>query len=242
MTGPSLSIIVPAYNEAASIGPLLSSILEHAPAATEVLLVDDNSPDGTAALARDAFSGDPRVRVIVRQSDRGFAKSIRAGIECARAPLVLVMDSDFNHDPADIPRLVGISPYADIVSGSRFAPGGNMPDRSRYLASLLYNVAIRVILRTQVQDNLCGFFVIRRELVLALPLDAIFFGFGDYFYRLIHFAQSRRYSIIEVPIILGARRAGTAKNRITRTFVQYTIALIRFRAGLRRSSRERTPR
>ena len=237
MTVPAVSVIVPAYNEADSIVVLITDILRSAPHDCEVVLVDDDSPDGTAARARDAFSGDARVRVIVRTADRGFAKSIRAGIEAARAPLVLVMDSDFNHDPADIPRLLGVSPYADIVSGSRFAPGGNMPDRSRYLASLLYNVAIRVILRTQVQDNLCGFFVMRRELVVALPLDAIFFGFGDYFYRLIHFAQRRRYSIIEIPIILGARRAGTAKNRVVRTFVRYTIALIRFRAELPRSSR-----
>lgn len=234
---PSLAIIVPAYNEADGIVPLITAILEHAPASSEVLLVDDNSPDGTAARARDAFAAERRVRVIVRTADRGFAKSIRAGIDAARAPLVLVMDSDFNHDPADIPRLVGIAPYADIVSGSRFAPGGNMPDRSRYIASLLYNLAIRIILRTQVQDNLCGFFVMRRDRILALPLDDIFHGFGDYFYRLIHFAQRRSYSIIEVPIILGARRTGLAKNRVVRTFVLYTVALIRFRAGLRRTPR-----
>lgn len=233
MSEPSLAVIVPAYNEAGSIVELIAAILEHVPRDAEVLLVDDNSPDGTADRARSAFLDDSRVRVIVRTTERGFARSIRAGVEAALAPLVLVMDSDFNHDPADIPRLVGIAPYADIVSGSRFAPGGNMPDRSRYVASLLYNLAIRVILRTQVQDNLCGFFVMRRERILALPLDAIFFGFGDYFYRLIHFAQRQRLSIIEVPIILGARRAGMAKNRIVRTFVLYTIALIRFRASLR---------
>jgi len=233
MSAPAVSVIVPAYNEAGSIVELITDILRWAPPDAEVLLVDDNSPDGTAARASAAFAGEARVRVLVRTTDRGFAKSIRAGIEAAGAPLVLVMDSDFNHDPADIPRLVGISPYADIVSGSRFAPGGNMPDRSRYLASLLYNFAIRVVLRTQVQDNLCGFFAMRRELLLALPLDEIFFGFGDYFYRLIHFAQRRHCSIIEVPIVLGARRTGTAKNRVARTFLQYTIALIRFRARVR---------
>jgi dolichol-phosphate mannosyltransferase len=237
VTPPEVSVIVPTYNEADSIVALVTDILRSAPHAGEVVLVDDDSPDGTAARAREAFSGNARVRVIVRTTDRGFAKSIRTGIEAARAPLVLVMDSDFNHDPSDIPRLVGVSPYADIVSGSRFAPGGNMPDRSRYLASLLYNFAIRIVLRTQVQDNLCGFFVMRRELVLALPLDAIFFGFGDYFYRLIHFAQRRRYSIIEIPIVLGARRAGTAKSRAVRVFAQYTIALIRFRAKLGRPPR-----
>lgn len=237
MSVPSVSVIVPAYNEAGAIVELITAILEHAPDDAEVLLVDDSSPDGTAARARAAFADHSQVRVIVRTSDRGFAKSIRAGVEAARAPLILVMDSDFNHDPADIPRLVGIAPYADLVSGSRFAPGGNMPDRSRYLASLLYNLTIRIILRTQVQDNLCGYFVMRREKVLALPLDEIFHGFGDYFYRLIHFAQRRSYSIIEVPIILGARRSGLAKNRIVRTFVQYTVALVRFRADIRRSPR-----
>ena len=236
MSGPALSIIVPAYNEAGSIAELIRSILDHAPDDTEVLLVDDNSPDGTADRARTEFAGDQRVRVIVRTTDRGFAKSIRAGIEAARAPSVLVMDSDFNHDPADIPRLIGVAPYVDIVSGSRFAPGGNMPDQTRYLASFFYNLLIRVILRTQVQDNLCGYYAMGREKILGLPLDDIFFGFGDYFFRLIHFAQRRGYSIIEVPIILGARRSGVAKNQMIRTFVRYTVALLRFRAAIRRSA------
>ncbi len=236
MTDPALSVVLPAYNEAGSIVGLIRSVLEACPTA-EVLLIDDHSPDGTARRAEEAFATDSRVRVIVRTRDRGFARSIRAGVEAARSDRVVVMDSDFNHDPADIPRLVGISPYADIVSGSRFAPGGNMQDRTRYLASFVYNLCIRVLLRTQVQDNLCGYYVMRRDKLLALPLDRIFFGFGDYYFRLLHFAQTRGYSIIEIPIVLGARRAGTPKNRVTRTFVQYTVALFRFRIAMRPKSR-----
>ena len=231
MTRPSVSVILPAYNEAPTIATIIGAILASAPKESEVLLIDDNSPDGTATRAKEAFVNEPRVRVIVRTSDRGLARSVRAGIEAARSDLVIVMDSDFNHDPADIPRFVGVSQFSDIVSGSRFAPGGNMPDKGRYLASFLYNLAIRVLLRTQVQDNLCGFYAMQRQKLLTLPLDRIFYGFGDYYFRLIHFAQRQGYSIIEIPVVYGTRLGGTPKNRLFPTFLQYTLALASFRLG-----------
>lgn len=226
---PSVSVILPTYNEATNVVPLIGEILELAPADAEVILVDDDSPDQTAMVAQTAFVGEPRVRVIVRTEDRGFAKAIRAGIEAARAEKVIIMDSDFNHDPREIPRLIVVSSVADLVSGSRFAPGGNMASRSRYLLSLVYNFGLRLLLRTQVQDNLCGYFIMRRDALLALPLEHIFFGFGDYYFRLLHFAQRREYRIIEIPIIVRPRKRGVAKNRVVRTFMQYTKELVRFR-------------
>lgn len=235
---PSVSVVLPAYNEAESIVPLIREILDHSPADVEVILIDDDSPDETARVAREALAHDPRVRVLVRTEDRGFAKSIRAGIEAARGSSVIVMDSDFNHDPRVIPTLIGMSPYAGMVSGSRFAPGGNMQDQARYLLSFVYNLGLRVLLRTQVQDNLCGYFIMRRMDLLRLPLDEIFYGFGDYFFRLIYFAQRRSISIIEVPIVVASRRAGVAKNRFVPTFMQYTRALLHFRwRTLRRNAR-----
>lgn len=233
----SLSVILPAYNEAGSIVELINAILRYAPPDAEVLLVDDDSPDGTARRASEAFRGSDRVRVTVRSRDRGLARSVRAGIEAARSDRVLIMDSDFNHDPRDIPRLIGVAAFADIVIGSRFAPGGNMPDRARYLGSLVYNLFVRMALRTQVQDNLSGYFVIRRNAVLSLPLDEIFFGFGDYFFRLLHFAQRSGFSIIEVPVVYGTRDSGHPKHSVFKTFFQYTGSLLRFRSRLQASGR-----
>lgn len=104
-----------------------------------------------------------------------------------------------------------------------------MANTTRYLLSFLYNLLVRVVVRTQVQDNLCGYFVMDRRALLDLPLDAIFFGFGDYFFRLIYHAQRRRLSIIEVPIVLTERLGGEPKNRLLRTFWAYTRELARFR-------------
>ncbi|MBI4349169.1 MAG: glycosyltransferase [Elusimicrobia bacterium] len=224
-----MSLVLPAYNEAGSVVPLISEIIANAPGDAEVILVDDDSPDGTARVAQEAFAHEPRVRVIVRTSDRGFARSILEGIRSSRGTWVIVMDSDFNHDPSVIPALIGISPYAGIVSGSRFAPGGDMDDRVRYVLSFIYNLGVRLLLRTQVQDNLCGYFIMRRSELVALPLDEIFFGFGDYFFRLVYFAQRRSVRIIEVPIVISARRTGKAKNRFVPTFAQYTRELLAFR-------------
>lgn len=228
MSGPSVSVVLPSYNEAEGIVAVLSAVLANIPPDAEVILVDDDSPDGTAKVARAAFTDEPRVRVMVKKSEHGLAKAIRSGIEAASGVRCVVMDSDLNHDPRDIPRLLAVSEVADMVSGSRFAPGGNMEPRRRYIASFVYNLAIRVLLHTQVQDNLCGFFVMRRAAVLGLPLDAIFFGFGDYYFRLIHYAQRQRYSIVEIPTIVRPRQRGEAKNRLMRTFLQYTKELARF--------------
>jgi dolichol-phosphate mannosyltransferase len=230
---PSLSIILPTYNEGENIVALVGEVFRFAAPDAEVLVVDDNSPDGTGHLVGTAFQDCPRLRVIVRTEDRGFANSIRAGIQNARGLRVLVMDSDFNHAPRMIPALAGIAQFTDIASGSRFVPGGGMEDRKRYWASFIYNVAIRVLLGTKVRDNLCGFFVIRRATLLELPLDEIFFGFGDYYFRLIYCAQRMGWGIIEVPIFMPLRRGGSAKNRVFFTFFQYSTNLLRFRQRLR---------
>jgi dolichol-phosphate mannosyltransferase len=231
---------LPSYNEAANVGLLITEILSVAPADVEVLLVDDNSPDGTAKVAARQFGSDPRVRILVRTEGRGFAQAIRSGIECSRGTRVLVMDTDFNHDPRVIPALVGIAPFTDIVSGSRFVPGGAMEDRTRYWASFVYNIAIRVALGTSVRDNLCGYFVMNRDALLRLPLDAIFYGFGDYYFRLLFFAQKVGYRMIEIPISMPLRRAGQQKNQVLRTLLQYSINLVRFRMQLWRARTERS--
>ena len=127
-SGALLSIVVPTYNEAANIVGLVAQLLD-APDAREVLVVDDNSPDGTARLVQESFANDARVRLIVRTRDRGLAKSVRAGIEASRGDFVAVMDSDFNHDPEIIHTMRDLLAHFDLVVGSRFVAGGGMEDR-----------------------------------------------------------------------------------------------------------------
>jgi dolichol-phosphate mannosyltransferase len=222
------SVILPTYNEAGNIVGLVEEILANFPpdVEPEILIVDDDSPDKTCEVAKKAFATNRTVRVILRTEDRGFAKSIRAGIEMATGEFIIVMDTDFTHDPVEIPRLLHIARVYDIVSGSRFCAGGNMQDKKHYLTSLAYNWALRVLLRTQVQDNLGGYYVMKRQKVLSLPLDQIFYGYGEYFFRLLYFAQRRGLNVVEIPAIYRVRTYGVSKSNFLKMLFTYTKAAI----------------
>lgn len=226
-----VSVILPTYNESGNIVALVRKILELLPASyePEILVVDDNSPDGTHKLVEETFRGDPRVRPILRTSNRGLANSIRTGIEQSTGEQIVIMDTDFTHDPREVPRLLHVGQIYDIVIGSRFCAGGSMQDNTHYYASLAYNWMLRIILRTQVQDNLGGFFTIPRKVMNTLPLDAIFFGYGDYFFRLIFFVQRQGYTVVEIPAQYLARTAGVSKSHFLELLFTYSMAAIRLR-------------
>jgi dolichol-phosphate mannosyltransferase len=222
-----LSIVLPTYNERDNIVMLVAELLRIGGGDVEVIVVDDDSPDGTAAVVSEKFAGNDGVRVIVRKSDRGLAKSIRTGIEAARGDAVLVMDTDFNHDPSMLPLMRDLLGHFDIVVGSRFIVGGGMEDVFRYYCSWLYNVGLRTALGTRIQDNLSGFFGMRLERLRELDADAIFYGYGDYFFRLLHQATAKGMAMIEVPVFYRLRPAGESKTRYVKIFSDYSIALLR---------------
>ena len=226
-----VSVILPTYNEGTNIVSLVKSIASVVPANCEyeIIVVDDDSPDGTYETVRRAFRDDPRLVPLLRTQDRGLAKSIRAGIESARGDYVVVMDTDFTHNPEEIPKLLHVAELYDIVSGSRFCPGGLMQSTTHYLCSLTFNWLVRIILRTQIQDNTGGYFAIHRTKLLALPLERIFFGYGDYFFRLLHYAQKSNYSIVEIPARYIARTEGQSKSSFIRMFFGYTMAMFRMK-------------
>lgn len=240
-----VSVVLPTYNERDNICDLIDAIwqeLEPLGWRFEVLVVDDNSPDGTAEVVRTRFaavegcmpdvaSKPQSVRLCVRTADKGLAKSIRHGLEIARGQTLVVMDTDFNHDPAMIPQMVDLLRYYDLVIGSRFVMRGGMEDMLRYRFSLFYNVFIRALLHTQIQDNLSGFFAVRRDRLLQLqPLfPRIFYGYGDYFIRLLLTAWRSNWKILEVPVFYILRRHGASKTGFWRIFRDYTAAVLRLR-------------
>ena len=144
---------------------------------------------------------------------------------------LVVMDTDFNHDPAMIPQMVDLLRYYDLVIGSRFVMRGGMEDRLRYHFSQLYNVFIRALFQTQIQDNLSGFFAVRRDRLFSLaPLfPGIFYGYGDYFIRLLLVAWRSDWKILEVPVFYILRRHGTSKTGFWSVFKKYTAAVLRLR-------------
>jgi dolichol-phosphate mannosyltransferase len=229
-------VILPTYNEAGNIVPLVKAILEIVPEEyePEIIVVDDRSPDGTYELVTHEFADDRRVVPVLRTTDIGLAKAIRAGIQLSTGEKIVVMDTDFTHDPVEIPRLLHIAKLYDLVSGSRFCAGGAMQDTSHYLASLLYNWVLRVVLRTQVQDNLGGYFAVDRRVLFELPFDEIFQGYGEYYLRLLYFFLGRGFRLVEIPAHYQVRVSGSSKSVFAKMLFTYVGAAVKLRLKHRR--------
>jgi dolichol-phosphate mannosyltransferase len=223
-----VSVILPTYNEAKNIVALVKETKAKIPAPwkSEMIIVDDNSSDGTYAAVESAYERDFDVKTILRTKDRGLAKSILAGIEQATGDYLLVMDTDFTHRPEEIPLMLHVVEKVDLVSGSRFCPGGRMDHTGHYMASFIYNLFIRLLIRTQIQDNLGGFWVARASKIRELPLREIFSGYGDYFFRLLHFAQLAEMKIVELPAYYSERAAGKSKSNFLKLLVNYSVQVI----------------
>lgn len=245
-----VSVILPTYNERDNICDLIAVLqthLEGGPWRYELLVVDDDSPDGTADVVRNTYGmhagplpdewlattedGASQVRIIVRKQNRGLAASVWEGLERSAGDTLVVMDTDFNHDPAMIPQMVDLLRYYDMVIGSRFVMKGGMDDAIRYQFSYLYNVFIRMLFQLQIQDNLSGFFAIRRHRMQQLqPYAArIFYGYGDYFIRMLNYAWRNNWTLLEVPVYYNLRRHGDSKTGFWDIFVEYTVAVMRLR-------------
>ena len=224
-----VSIILPTFNEADNIIELVEKIIINIPSGWdyEIIVVDDNSPDGTYEKVKTFFQKNDSVFSILRTLDKGFAKSIRAGIENATGESVIVMDTDFTHDPVEIPKLLHVGKIYDIVSGSRFCPGGNMQDFKHYIFSFVFNLFLRLSIRTQIQDNLGGYFIAKTDKLRGLPYDKIFYGYGDYFFRLLHYAQQEGMTIVEIPAKYIGRNKGHSKSNYLKMFFSYTKEIVR---------------
>lgn len=222
-----VSVILPTYNEKGNIIRLIQEIKKALKQTShEIIIVDDNSPDKTAEEVINRYKNNNSVKIFVRKKARGLATAIRYGIEKARGDIVVVMDTDFQHDPALIPRMVTLCQYYDLVIGSRFVRGGGMQEGYRYYYSYLFNLLIRLALRMQIQDNLSGFFVMQRNKLNKLNLDKIFQGYGDYFIRLLHASGRAKYSILEIPVFYHIRPYGQSKSSFVSMIINYTKTVI----------------
>lgn len=229
------SIILPTYNERDNILELVQAIHSHLEPEGfnyEVVIVDDDSPDGTADVVRTAFGDDSRVKLHVRTQERGLATALRYGAEHCDGEVLVFMDTDFNHDPAVIPQLVKFLEYYDVVIGSRFVMRGGMEDSTRYAFSFIYNLGLRFLFGTRVWDNLSGFFAIYRDKLMELELGHIFYGYGDYFIRLLMVGWRRGWRMLEIPVFYRLRMHGHSKTQFLNIFTQYTVAILKLRLKL----------
>ncbi len=224
-----LSIILPTYNEKNNINVLIKNILEILKNLEnkEVIVVDDNSPDGTYLFCKKEFEKNNQIKLIFRQSNRGLANSIGEGIKASKGKNIIIMDTDLSHDPKLIPQMINLNKDYDIVSCSRYCEGGSMGNKLHYYCSFSYNLLLKFILKTQIKDNTGGYFCIKKNTLDLLPFEKIFYGYGEYFFRLLFFAKKKKKSIIEIPTIYNLRTYGKSKSNFFLLLFKYFFSAIK---------------
>ena len=209
---PVVSVILPTYNELDAIAPLIVSILDAlSGTATEIIVVDDASPDGTGAVVQELAERDPRVRLLARPCKMGLAGAVFAGVEVALGEYLAAMDADSSHDPADLPAMLARAQDGyDLVIGSRYAPGGGIRGVSlrRRVTSRLINVTARILFRLPSSDVMTGYVVCRRHVLTDTPTHFSSEGFKFLFEVL---ATQPGLKVLEWPIIFQDRVQGNSK-------------------------------
>lgn len=240
---PRVLVIVPTYNEIDNLPKLADAILTQPVEHLELLIVDDNSPDGTGKFAKDLAKTNPRVHVLHRQEKAGLGAAYVAGFTWAlSAPeggvydYVVTMDADFSHNPNDIPRLLAEKETAAIVIGSRYIPGGTIVgwDWRRYANSYGANIVTKLLLGLPVRDATAGFKVYQRAFLASLDLAKLIASGYAFQVEMLVEAHKRGLAMAEVPITFVDRRAGESKiEGEMRRSAQVIFQLAGQRRGLR---------
>ena len=208
-------VCLPTYDERENLEPMLRALAEVLGPDDRVLVIDDDSPDGTGALADRLAAELPFVDVLHRARKEGLGRAYLAGFRVALeqgAELVLEMDCDFSHDPQDVPRLIAAAAEADVVLGSRYVPGGGVRDWGlvRRLISRGASLYTQLLLMP-VRDATGGFKCFRRAVLERLDLDAI--TSRGYMFQIETTFRARRagFRVVEIPITFADREVGGSK-------------------------------
>ena len=237
---PGTWLVLPTYNEAENIDSLVRAALrelEAAGVAHTILIVDDGSPDGTGEIADGLAQELDRVRVLHRERKEGLGRAYLAGFGVALsegAALVLEMDSDFSHDPRDLPRLIAAAGRADLVLGSRYVEGGGVENWGLVRRSLSRGGSwyARVLLGVPVRDLTGGFKCFRAEVLKRVDLRGIHADGYGFQIELTYRTLQAGFRVEEVPITFREREVGTSKMtaRIALEAV-WKVPALRFRSG-----------
>ena len=211
-------VIIPTYNEKENIGKIIRTVLR-LEVMTDLLIIDDHSPDGTAAIVKQLqadFTG--RLHLLERKGKLGLGTAYIMGFKWALEQgyaYICEMDADFSHDPNDLPRLFEACDQkgADVAIGSRYVSGVNVVNWpiGRVLISYFASVYVRLITRMKVRDATAGFVCYRKEVLETINLDRIRFKGYAFQIEMKFTAWKYRYNVVEVPIIFTDRREGTSK-------------------------------
>lgn len=221
MKHPSLTVILPTYNEAENIIPLIRKIQKYIPAFSTILVVDDDSPDGTAQRVQQfkkTHKTNTRVHLLVRTANRGLTNSLKAAIAVTKGSIVLWMDCDFSHPPAVIPQLIAaITGGADIAVASRFLKTTKVASTKQPTGDFMaqtplsrrFNSLISRLFGSTITDYTTGFLAARRAILDHIPLRG---NYGEYCIDLLVRAQAAGYRIEEIPYRSPPRLLGQSKT------------------------------
>jgi dolichol-phosphate mannosyltransferase len=209
-------LVLPTYDEAENLEPIVSAIRDQLPAGRRLLIVDDNSPDGTGRLADRLAAAHDDVEVVHRPSKEGLGPAYVDGFRRALAggaELIVQMDADFSHSPVDLPRLIEAAAEADLVLGSRYVDGGGVADWGpiRRLVSRGGSIYARRLLGIGVHDLTGGFKVFRRAALEAIELETLASQGYSFQVETTYRAIRAGLRVVEVPIVFSDRRVGESK-------------------------------
>lgn len=213
-----VSVILPTFNEAGNVVKLIQDIKQEVDSLYEIIVVDDNSPDGTSNLVAEYIkkTKDDAVRLETRLSNPGLTNSLNHGIKLVRGDVVVWLDADFSMPPRVIPKLLEkITQGYDIAVGSRFIAGGkakiaNDKDlRTGIFLSRVLNIIMKTLFGNSFYDYTSGFIAVRKEVLDKIILSG---DYGEYFIDFIIRAFSNNYKICEIPYICEPRFSGVSKT------------------------------
>ncbi len=221
-------VILPTYNESENLSQIVPAILDQDPR-LEVLVVDDNSPDGTGALADQLVAAFARVHVLHREKKEGLGKAYLAGFQWALDhgfDRIIEMDADFSHDPKFLPTMLAAADEADLVLGSRYKSGVNVVNwpMSRLLLSYCANIYVRWVTGLPLTDATGGFKCFRREVLAALPFGRIRSNGYAFQIEMSFRAWKKKFRLVEIPIVFTDRVEGTSK--MNRAIVREAIWMV----------------
>jgi dolichol-phosphate mannosyltransferase len=208
-------VIIPTYNEADNVLKIIPEVLAQ-DEGFHVLIVDDNSPDGTAKLVKEMQKDNPRIHLLERPSKRGLGTAYVAGFKYALShefDYAFEMDADFSHDPKSLLKLLAKIEECDLVIGSRYISGVNVVNwpMSRLILSYAANMYTRFVTGLPVRDATAGFKCYRRAVLESLDLDAITSNGYSFQIETNFIAWKKGFRVCEVPIVFVDRRAGVSK-------------------------------
>jgi len=221
-----VSIVLPTYNEKDTIALLVEEILRRISSDSEIIVVDDDSPDGTGDIVEKVGEKDLRVRLL-RRKERGLTSALRAGIDAARHDTVIWLDADFAHPPEVIPDLINAPADLDIVVASRYITGGHdgRDSKIRRLASVALNRVGQWWVRSSVRDLSSGFVRARKEVLMDLDFRGTY---GDYCIDFLVRAERKGCKIQEIPYTNSEREEGYSKTTANPLiFIRYVLLYVK---------------